>query len=135
MIRSKHIPLVMAVGITVLVVLAGVVSGLFLTKFLKYDSYDKQDFIDSSVYQAVFLTNDQIYFGRLKNIGNDHLILSDVYYVKINEDGAGQLIKLGAIEPHGPKDQMVINQNQVLFWENLKPDSPVIKTIQSMKQK
>ena len=89
--------------------------------------------IDAETYQAVFLTNDQIYFGRLKNINPDYLILSDVYYVKINEGGVGQLVKLGASEPHGPKDEMIINQDQVLFWENLKIDSPVVKTIQNMK--
>ena len=135
MIRSKHVPVIIAVSLAVLVVVVGVMSGLFLTKFLKYDSYDKRDFIDPAVYQAVFLTNDQIYFGLLKNISNDHLILSDVYYIKVNEEGAGQLIKLGTGEPHGPMDKMVINQDQVLFWENLKADSPVIKTIQNMKQK
>lgn len=135
MIRSKHTPVIIAVDLAVLVVVAVVMSGLFLTKFLKYDSYDKRDFIDQAVYQAVFLTNDQIYFGRLKNISNDYLILSDVYYIKVNEGGAGQLLKLGSLEPHGPRDQMVINQDQILFWENLKADSPVIKTIQNMKQK
>lgn len=135
MIRNKHIPVVIAAGLVVLAVVAVIAGALFLTKFLKYDSYDKRDFIDQAVYQAVFLTNDQIYFGRLKNISNDYLILSDVYYIKVNEGGAGQLIKLGALEPHRPKDQMVINQDQILFWENLKADSPVIKTIQNMKQK
>ena len=88
----------------VLTVAIGVISVLSLTSFLKYTRYDKQDFIDSDAYQAVFLTNDQIYFGRLKNISSDYLILSDVYYVKVNESGAGQLVKLGAGEPHGPRD-------------------------------
>ncbi|MEK7121210.1 MAG: hypothetical protein AAB857_00710 [Patescibacteria group bacterium] len=88
---------------------------------------------DAETYQAVFLANNQIYFGRLKNINSDYLILSDVYYVKINESGAGQLVKLGAGEPHGPRDEMIINQDQVLFWENLNFDSPVVKTIQSIQ--
>src|SRR3989344_4377528 len=125
MISNKHFPVVIAVGLVVLVVVVGLIGGLFLTKFLKYDSYDKQDFIDPFVYQAVFLTNDQIYFGHLKNINPNYLILSDVYYVTVSEDGAGQLVKLGAIAPHGPNDKMIINQDQVLFWENLTADSPV----------
>ena len=135
MIRSKHVPVITAVGVIVLVVVAVVMGGLFLTKFLKYDSYDKRDFIDPAVYQAIFLTNDQIYFGHLKSIDPNYLILSDVYYVRVDESSVGQLIKLGIGEPHGPKDQMIINQDQVLFWENLKPDSPVVKTIQNMQQK
>ena len=132
---NKHIPIIIAVSVAVLVVIAGLFGGLFLTKFLRYDSYDKQDFIYSDVLQAVFLTNDQIYFGHLKNASPDYLILSDVYYVKVNDSGAGQLIKLGAVEPHGPKDKMIINQDQVLFWENLTADSPVAKTIQNIEQK
>lgn len=133
MIRSKHLTIVLAVSVAILAVAVGIISILFLTNPIKYGQYDKKDFIDPTTLQAVFLTNDQIYFGRLKNISSDYLILSDVYYVKVNEGGAGQLVKLGQIEPHGPRDEMIINQDQVLFWENLKVDSPVVKTIQSIK--
>ena len=133
MIRNKHIPIVIAIGVAVLAVAVGIISVLSLTNFLKYSRYDKKDFIDPAAYQAIFLTNDQIYFGRLKNISPDYLIMFDVYYVKVNESGAGQLVKLGAIEPHGPRDEMIINQDQVLFWENLNFDSPVVKTIQNMQ--
>ncbi|MEK7217502.1 MAG: hypothetical protein AAB374_01790 [Patescibacteria group bacterium] len=133
MISSRHISIATGISVMVLTVAIGVISVLSLTSFLKYTRYDKQDFIDSDAYQAVFLTNDQIYFGRLKNISSDYLILSDVYYVKVNESGAGQLVKLGAGEPHGPRDGMIINQDQVLFWENLNPDSPVVKAIQQKK--
>ena len=132
MSRSKHIPIII-VCLIVVGFVAGVVGSSFLTDWLKYDRYDKKEFIDSDTYQAVFLTNDQIYFGYLKNISPDYLILSDVYYVKISDSGAGQLVKLGAIEPHGPKDQMTISKEQVLFWENMRSDSQVVKTIQSMQ--
>ena len=114
-------------------VLVGVVVALLAIKFQKYDDYDKRDFIDSSSYQAVFLTNDQIYFGHLKNINFNYLILSDVHYVKVNEDGVGQIVKLGVIEPHGPQDKMIINQDQVLYWENLKASSQVVETIKKLR--
>lgn len=133
MINSKHAPVITAMSVAVLAVAVGIISILPAISSLKYDYYDKNDFINPDTYQAIFLTNDQIYFGFLKNISSDYLILSDVYYVKVNESGAGQLVKLGTGEPHGPKDGMVINQNQVLFWENLKADSPVVKTIQNLK--
>lgn len=134
MISNKHVPISMAVSVAVLAVAIGVISVLHLTNFLKYDRYDKDDFIDTATYQAVFLTNDQIYFGRLKNVSSDYLVLSDVYYAKVNDSGAGQLVKLGVGEPHGPKGEMIINQDQVLFWENLTFDSPVVKAIQQGKQ-
>ena len=133
MISSKHVPIIVSISVAVLAVAVGVMSILLLTNYLKYDRYGKNDFIDPNAYQAVFLTNDQIYFGHLKNISSDYLILSDVYYAKVDESGAGRLVKLGAGEPHGPRDQMIINQDQVLFWENLNPDSPVVKTIQNIQ--
>jgi len=133
MISNKHVPIILSLSVAVLAVAIGILTVLPLINSLKYDRYDKNDFIDSNVYQAVFLTNDQIYFGRLKNISPDYLILSDVYYVKVNDGGAGQLVKLGVGEPHGPKDGMIINQDQVLFWENLTTDSPVVKAIQQKK--
>lgn len=133
MICNKHTPIVLAVGFTALSVAVSIIGVLFLTSFFKYDRYDKKDFIDQTAYQAVFLTNDQIYFGHLKNINSDYLLLSDVHYIKINEDGAGQIVKLGVIEPHGPQDKMIINQDQVLYWENLKPSSQVVETIRSLQ--
>ena len=133
MISNKHVPIILSLSVAVLAVAIGILTVLPLINSLKYDRYDKNDFIDSNVYQAVFLTNDQIYFGRLKNISPDYLILSDVYYVKVNDGGAGQLVKLGEGEPHGPRGEMIINQDQVLFWENLTTDSPVVKAIQQKK--
>ena len=133
MISSKHVPVVLTISVAVLAVAVGVISIFPAIISLKYDRYDRKDFIDSSTYQAVFLTNDQIYFGNLKNTSSDYLILSDVYYVKIDQSGAGQLVKLGSGEPHGPKDEMIINQDQVIFWENLKPDSTVVQKIRTMK--
>jgi len=132
MTRSKNISII--VGLIAVGFVAGILGSSLLTDWLKYDRYNKRDFIDLDAYQAVFLTSDQIYFGQLKNIGADYLLLSDVYYVKVTESG-GQLVKLGAIEPHGPTDKMIINKDQVLFWENMRFDSQVVKTIQSMKQK
>ena len=82
MISSKHVPIIMSVSVAVLAV-AVVISILPLTNYVRYDRYDKNDFIDPDAYQAVFLMNDQIYFGHLKNIDQGYVILSDVYYVKI----------------------------------------------------
>lgn len=130
MASRKNAPIVTAIGLAVLAVVIGYAGVQFLEDYFRYDRYNKQDFIDLSTYQAVFLTNDQIYFGHLKNISSDYLILSDVHYVKIDDNG-GQLIKLGTVEPHGPQNRMVINKEQVMFWENLRFDSPVVKAIKN----
>lgn len=131
MASSKQVQIIILLSFTVLALAAGV--GAYSVKdFFKYDRYDKNEFIDQNTYQAIFLTNNQIYFGHLKNVNDDYLILSDVYYVKVGEEeNKSILVKLGTIEPHGPKGSMTVNKDQVLFWENLRPDSQVIKTIES----
>lgn len=134
MARSNQTSIILALSFAVLVL--AVAAGIYPVKSLfwgnQYDKYSKDEFVNQDTYQAVFLTNDQIYFGHLKNINDDYLILSDVYYVRVTEE-QNALIKLGSIEPHGPEGTMTINKDQVLFWENLRPDSQVIRTIESMR--
>jgi len=100
--------------------------------------------IDSSRYQAVFLTNGQVYFGKLVDNGPELVKLSSIWYLQVQQgqqsaadklkDSQSQitLSKLGN-ELHGPDDAMSISKDQVLFWENLKNDSKVVKTIQEAK--
>lgn len=100
--------------------------------------------IDSSKYQAVFFTNGQVYFGKLQKLSGNYFKLTNVFYVQAVEsksDGSEnpqetssqteadvQLIKLGN-EVHGPDDEMIISQDQVLFFENLKKDGKVSESI------
>lgn len=65
--------------------------------------------------------------------------LTDIYYVRTQgpmaENPAQQqftLIKLGN-EIHGPQDMMYFNWDRVLYWENLRPDSEVVKGIYKEK--
>ena len=43
------------------------------------------------------------------------------------------LIKFGT-ELHGPMDRMTINRDHILFWEDLKPDSTVVRSITQYKE-
>ena len=106
--------------------------------------------IDSSKYQAVFFSNGQVYFGKLQAASGGYMKLTDIFYLQSQqstdskasanpqETSTGQnnvqLIKLGD-EIHGPEDQMVISKDQVLFYENLKPDGKVAQSIQKFKNK
>src|SRR5690606_23168071 len=38
--------------------------------------------IDTTKYQAVFLSNGQVYFGNLKVVNRDYMELSNVYYLE-----------------------------------------------------
>jgi len=101
--------------------------------------------IDSSKYQAVFFTNGQVYFGKLQTVNGNNMKLTKVFYLQAESTTSAsattaiqqsstdassgvQLIKLGN-EVHGPEDEMVINRDQILFFENLKSDSKVVQSI------
>jgi hypothetical protein len=93
--------------------------------------------VSSADWQAVFLTNNQVYFGHLENYNNSYAILKDIYYLRVAEplqQGAQppgptlNLVKLGA-ELHGPQDTMYVPKDKIMFWENLKKDSQVVQAI------
>ena len=84
-------------------------------------------------YQAIFLSNGQVYFGKLTEAGPDYQKLEDVYYMLSLQatDSAQpqyQLRKLG-VEVHGPEGSMVINRKHILFVEDLKDDGKVVSAI------
>jgi len=94
-------------------------------------------------YQAVFLSNGQVYFGKVANKDDNFVKLTDIYYLQLkqplqnqNQDMLNQpdltLIKLGN-ELHGPADMMEINRTQILFIEDLKKDSKVVQAIEKYK--
>ena len=93
-------------------------------------------------YQAVFLTNGQVYFGKVTAMTPSDYTLEDIYYLQVQQQNIqpeqqGQqpklsLVKLGN-ELHGPRDKMVINRDQILFWENLKDDGRVVTAINDHK--
>lgn len=82
--------------------------------------------INQHEYQAVFLVNGQVYFGKLTGADSRYYYLRHVYFLQSGSTsrttGATQqvLIKLTK-EIHGPEDLLVINQQQVLYIENLSP--------------
>lgn len=92
-------------------------------------------------YQAIFLNNGQVFFGKLKNTTGEYLVLENAYYTKkqdIPADATAEqkaavennvsLVKVGK-EVYGPESTMSIRASQVLFWQNLKSDSKVATAI------
>lgn len=98
-------------------------------------------------YQAVFLTNGQVYFGKLSNATGQYLTLNDIFYLQVTQpplQGSQQqgqpaqqpqlsLVKLGN-ELHGPEDTMHISRDQVLFYEDLKDNGRVVQAITEYKK-
>ncbi len=87
-------------------------------------------------YQAVLLTNNNVYFGKLEGYGTDNPVLSEVYYVQsvVNPQTKEQnniLTKRGK-EWHSP-DRMYINPKQILIVEPVGPNSRVAELIKELK--
>ena len=91
-----------------------------------------------SAYKAVFLDNDQVYFGKVANKNSKYVKLTDVYYLQVAQPSQNQygvldqpnltLIKLGS-ELHGPKDEMEIVRDHIMYIEELSNDSRVVQAI------
>jgi len=114
----------------------------------------------ASGYQAVFLTNDQVYFGKLVGYGTGATAtLREVYYLRLSAalqesaplTGSSRiktnaapsapapssemvLIKLGS-EMHGPVDEIKFNSAQILFVEDLRGDSKIVQAIKDYQAK
>lgn len=125
--------------VVVIIMLAAVVVLVSFAASLFSRSVETTDFVNEDQYQAVFLTNGQVYFGNITGANTNSMVLENIYYLQVDEqiqpegedvadDPQVSLTKLGE-ELHGPEDQMFINMNEVLFWENLREDGDVSQAI------
>lgn len=108
-------------------------------------SYSEGNYVNTGKYQAVFINGGQVYFGKVTDLNSKYINLSDIYYLRVNQQVQPDqqnkpanandvtLVKLGC-ELHGPEDSMVINREQVIFWENLKSDGQIAKGIADKKK-
>lgn len=133
--------------VAAVVVIAVILIGLFLVS--KYTNWNilnvNKENAAATGWQAVFLTNGQVYFGKITKENSKIIVLADIYYLQVAQspqpapEGGQQnqqslsLVKLGN-ELHGPKDAMKINMSQVLFTEALKGDSKVVDAIVRYKE-
>jgi len=116
------------------VIMLGIIGLFYLGSSKEYK------YVNTDVYQAVFLTNDQVYFGHIKALNGNYVDLQDIFYLN-NQNTQGttpakttttnlSLVKLGC-EVHGPSDEMIINRSQVNFWENLRSNGQVTTAIKT----
>jgi hypothetical protein len=142
--RSRRSPLVMI--IVLVVVLALVYCGLRKMGWLPAFAM-ASDYPNPRMYQAVFLNNGQVYFGKIKKMSRGSMVLADVYYLQVtqplqqqppNEEQSQEepqinLVKMGS-EIHGPADRMVIPKTSVAFWEDIRNDGTVAQAIDEYKR-
>ncbi|TAL50182.1 hypothetical protein EPN81_03475 [Patescibacteria group bacterium] len=121
------------VGIILLVLL--VLGGWYYLSTRQTDPIG-ETIISTGEYQAVFLDNGQVYFGKLERSRSEFYTLTDVFYlqsgVAVEQTTSLALTKLGS-EAHGPEDKMQVNKEHILFIEDMKDDSKVVQAIQQYK--
>lgn len=123
---------------SVLLLFAGTAIVVGIIALLLVNPGNESRLVEKNNYQAVFLDNGQVYFGKINSLNGSHLDLVNIYYLSVSdstettEDAEAKqnvtLRKLGC-ELHGPTDRMVINREHVVFWENLRSDAKVTETI------
>lgn len=130
-------------GILGLLVLALVVAVIGVISFSGKSA--EAGYVDESKMQAVFLQTGQVYFGKINadSVKGNSFTLSDIYYLQTSNTGTSteqtnantnvSLVKLGC-ELHAPVDSMVINRDQVTFWENLQDSGQVAKAVATFKK-
>jgi len=110
---------------------------------------DREPKFTKGSYQAVFLSNGQVYFGKVGNLNKQYVTLTDTYYLIRGQAIQGQtpegenqkqtetafgLRKLGENEVHGPVDEMIINRDHILFVEELKGEGALVQAINRKKE-
>ncbi|MDE2001006.1 MAG: hypothetical protein KGI60_00380 [Patescibacteria group bacterium] len=93
--------------------------------------------VDGGKWQAVFLSNGQVYFGHLHELNSDYVDLTNIYYLNVtgqaqstspNAQQQISLVKMGN-ELYAPEDMMNIPKSQIVHWENMQANSPVVQAI------
>lgn len=130
--------------LVLLFLIAGLILALVIFVVVGSKNSTNESSVQTDKYQAVFLTNGQVYFGKIVDQTTKTVELRDIYYLtptqsvqpndkKESANPDFTLVKLGC-ELHGPQDQMIIERGQVSFWENLKDDGKVAEGIAQFKQ-
>ena len=87
-------------------------------------------------YQAVYLDNGQVFFGKISETGSPFPLLREVFFVQTQVDrekkeSKNLLIRRGS-EAHGP-DFMRLNLRHIVVIEPVAPDSRVAQLIREAK--
>ncbi len=132
--------------ITLVVIILIVALGIYLiADFAGLSLPFAKNIISKDKWQAVFLDNGQVYFGKITKMDDEFLFLKDIYYLQVvnlqDQETISQpadvqtqpsqrltLIKMGN-EIHAPMDEMSINRQHVVLIEELKNDSRVVEAI------
>ena len=94
---------------------------------------------ENSGWYSVKLSNGEVYYGQIADLGADPVVIENVYYNydQLSADAGGgekpdsgnlRLVKRGQ-EIHGPDGSLSVVRSQVVYMEPMKEDSKVLKAI------
>lgn len=94
---------------------------------------DSSKYVNTGAYQAVAIANPgagqpTYYFGNISYINNNYLVLNNAYTL-VPKASPARVTSLACADVNNT-NQLVINREQVLLWDNLNSNSDVVKAIQ-----
>lgn len=135
-------------SLCVLIVIIGLLVFLAFNDF-NSNNNTESNYVQTNKLQAVFLNTNQVYFGNIKALNNNYLVLTNIFYLRSNSTSNNSntssssssssnssnlsLVKLGC-EIDAPLNQMIINRSAVTFWENLSPNGQVAKAVSNWEK-
>lgn len=90
--------------------------------------------VNPARYQAVFLTNNEVYFGRLRVPAGRFAYMTRVYRLTSqvtrnrSQPLRRTLVRL-VTDVQSPEDELIINKAQILYVENLNPNGTGAKLL------
>jgi len=92
-----------------------------------------------NTFQAVFLSNGQLYFGKITEMTNEYIMMENPHFLQLAqeqaeiEEGVQPEMQLISIkdEFHKPKDFVLIEKSSVIFIEELRDASQIADAIQN----
>lgn len=121
--------MVMFLSLTLLLIVSLGLGWLWMTSEIRA--------VQRDTYQAVTLTNNQLYFGKITKISDQSVTLKDTYYIVVptsSENKPSEVTDATVLRSikkaaYSPQDTVEIQRENVVYWQNLQKDSQVVKTI------
>ena len=133
--KSGRIPKIIFMILIFLVVVAFITVSLWQDGTFRNIS---QSFRFKNSYQAVFLNNGQLYFGKITEITNEYIIMEKPHFLQLAQESED--LEVQEVQPemklisikdefHKPKDFVLIEKSAVIFIEELRDVSQIADAI------
>lgn len=125
----------------IVIIILTIIGGVYLSGIFNENKFSK----NNQEWQAIFLINGEVYFGKLVKQNVYEIMVENIFYLQnkeplhqganVNKNGGDiALIKLGS-EIHGPTDEIRFNRSQVAYIEDMKDESKIVKAIRDYLKK